>query len=142
MKKTLFIVLTLISLAACSGRKDEIKNNEDLKMSSMEVIDINEAREITPTMEIQEEEMGDDFSNVAAYKGGSIAGICIIDEVKDIGDPELGELYVDLIILQEKADEWVKSPRSLEKLEEITDSIGRIKGEIEYRSLKIYSAIN
>ena len=141
MKKTLFIVLTLILLAACSGKKNELKNNEGLKTSSKEVTDMQEAAKTRSALEIPEE-TGDDFSNVAAYNEESIAGVCVVEEVRDIGDPVLTDLYRELAILQEQADEWAKIPRSLEELEELTDQIGRIKGEIEYRSLEVYSAIN
>jgi len=136
MKKTLFILFTLVSLAACSGKKDDIKNNDEKKITSVESIETN------ITKENSEEETEDGFSNVAAYNSIELEGICIIEEVKDVGDPDLTELYGDLFILQEKADEWAKVPRSLDELEGITEDIGRIKGEIKFRSLRIYSAIN
>ena len=136
MKKTLFILFTLVSLAACSGKKDDIKNNDEKKLTSVKSIETNIAEDSS------EEETEDGFSNVAAYNSIEFEGICIIEEVKDVGDPDLTELYGDLFILQEKADEWAKVPRSLDELEGITEDIGRIKGEIKFRSLRIYSAIN
>jgi|GEM_PF-2364305 len=136
MKKTLFILFTLVSLAACSGKKDDIKNNDEKKITSVESIETN------ITEDSSKEETEDGFSNVAAYNSIELEGICIIEEVKDVGDPDLTELYGDLFILQEKADEWAKVPRSLDELEGITEDIGRIKGEIKFRSLRIYSAIN
>lgn len=136
MKKTLFILFTLVSLAACSGKKDDIKNNDEKKLTSVKSIETNIAEDSS------EEETEDGFSNVAAYNSIDLESICVIEEVKYMGDPDLTELYGDLYILQEKADEWAKVPRSLDELEGITEDIGRIKGEIKFRSLRIYSAIN
>lgn len=137
MKKTLFILLAIASLTACGGKKEEVRKTPSQEGTMVEVAEVtenNSAAEI-----IQSGEEMDDLQS--AYEK-NIEGICVIDEVRELGDPELEQLYGDLALLQERADEWAKLPRSLDELEEITDEIGRLKGRIAYRSLRIYSSLN
>lgn len=137
MKKTLFILLAIASLTACGGKKEEVRKTPSQEGTMVEVAEVtenNSAAEI-----IQSGEEMDDLQS--AYEK-NIEGICVIDEVRGLGDPELEQLYGDLALLQERADEWAKLPRSLDELEEITNEIGRLKGRIAYRSLRIYSALN
>ncbi|GLI56761.1 hypothetical protein PM10SUCC1_22750 [Propionigenium maris DSM 9537] len=137
MKKALFILLAIASLTACGGKKEEVRKTPSQEGTMVEVAEVtenNSAAEI-----IQSGEEMDDLQS--AYEK-NIEGICVIDEVRELGDPELEQLYGDLALLQERADEWAKLPRSLDELEEITNEIGRLKGRIAYRSLRIHSALN
>jgi len=138
MKKTLFILLVIASLTACGGKKDkiEIPLEETTKVQVVETLEENISTEDTQSDEVQ------NYHDQAGLDEKVLKEICVVDEVKGLGDPELTQLYGDLALLQERADEWAKIPGSLEDLKEISEEIGRLKGRIAYRSLRIYSTIN
>lgn len=131
MKKTLFILLTIASLTACAGKKEKIEK----PIVTSEIIEENNGE--TNTGEVVEY----DISDMAEFNEIELQKICYTDEVKNISDPKLQELYGDLAYLQERADEWAKFPRTLDELEEITMEIGLLKGKIQFRSLEVYSKI-
>ncbi len=138
MKKALFILLVIASLTACGGKKEEVRktpSQDGTRVEVAEVAENNSPAEIIQVGEVEE-------SPLQSAQEKTLEGICVVDEVRDLGDPELDQLYGDLGILQEKADEWAKFPGSLDELEEITTEIGRLKGRIAYRSLRIYSSLN
>lgn len=136
MKKTLFILLVIASLTACGGKKEEVRKTPS-KEGTMAADTLKDS---SPIENIHMGEVEEGAFQSAHEK--TLEGVCVIDEVRDLGDPELDQLYGDLGILQEKADEWAKFPRDLDELEEITTEIGRLKGRIAYRSLRIYSSLN
>lgn len=138
MKKALFILLVIASLTACGGKKEEVRKTPSQDGTRVEVGEVAENNSPAEIIQLEEEE---DILH-SAYEKRKIEGICVIDEVRGMKDPELEELYGDLNLLQERADEWAKFPGSLDELEEITDEIGRLKGRIAYRSLRIYSSLN
>lgn len=138
MKKALFILLVIASLTACGGKKEEVRKTPSQEIDRIEVA---EAPENNTPAELIELEAGTDDTLQSVHEK-NLKGVCVIDEVKGLGDPELEQLYGDLSLLQERADEWAKLPGSLDELEEITDEIGRLKGRIAYRSLRIYSSLN
>lgn len=138
MKKALFILLVIASLTACGGKKEEVRKTLSHDGTRTEVEEVAENNSAAEFIQIEREM---DETLHSAYEK-NIEGICVIDEVREIKDPELEQLYGDLALLQERADEWAKLPGSLDELEEITNEIGRLKGRIAYRSLRIYSSLS
>lgn len=138
MKKALFILLVIASLTACGGKKDEVRRPPSEEGTKAEVADIHNQSSPVENVHMGEVEEG----NSETLHDTLLKGVCVIDEVKGLDDPELNQLYGDLVILQERADEWAKFPGSLDELDEITGEIGRLKGRIAYRSLRIYSSLN
>lgn len=137
MKKILFIILTIALLTACGEKKENVKEAD----TSIEVID-RAAQENINIEEKTTEVENYDISAVADYNENKLRKECYIDKVKYIGDPDLEELYGNLVYYQEKADEWAKFPRELDELREISGEIGTLKGEIQFRSLEVYSKVN
>lgn len=135
MKKALFALLILGAFTACGGKKEEVKIEVKEVPAAAAVID-KETEDVTLKGDNE-----DDFPNMEVFTENRLEDICVIEKVRGLGDPELETLYGDLMLLQEKADEWAKMPRSLEELEKITEEIGRLKGKIEFRSLEVYDAI-
>lgn len=133
MKKIFCVMLTIALLAACGEKK------EDVKEDNIKVVDTVAGEDIKREKITEVENY--DISAMADYNENKLIKECYIDKVKYIGDPNLEELYGNLVYYQEKADEWAKFPRELEELREISHEIGTLKGEIQFRSLEVYSKV-
>ena len=134
MKKIFYVMLTIVLLTACGEKK------EDIKEANIKVVDTVADEDINREKITEVEDY--DISTVADYNENELKKECYIDKVKYIGDPNLEELYGNLVYYQEKADEWAKFPRELEELREISQEIGILKGEIQFRSLEAYSKVS
>lgn len=137
MKKIVITALMMATLAACGGKKEEIVKPDVVS----ETMSRDEVRSENTNIKDEYEVADYDISNVADYNENKLRKECYIERVRYIGDPQLEELYGNLMYYQEMADEWAKFPRELEELRRISDEIGELKGEIQYRSLEVFSKV-